>query len=182
MFQVWNTEKCYFFHIYRNSSPKVFLEIAVLEDSFILLKKDSVPGAFLETFKLFVLDNTYEDLLNKKSLTVILISSLLNCNMLIRYWKILKIHKIKTDANFKFPFLTLLVTKPIIPAGDYLFKVNNRNTKTRCEICSTLTIKTPERRLWRHGRTFSRKSSRKLVSPWTFLQNSDKNNDRTANQ
>ena len=28
----------------------------------------------------------------------------------------------------------------------YLFKVNNRNTKTRREICSKLTMKTPERR------------------------------------
>ena len=32
------------------------------------------------------------------------------------------------------------------PAGIYLLKVNNRNTRTRCEICSMLTIKTPERR------------------------------------
>ena len=35
------------------------------------------------------------------------------------------------------------------PAGIYLLKVNNRNTRTRCEICSKLTIKTPERRQWR---------------------------------
>ena len=33
-----------------------------------------------------------------------------------------------------------------LPAGNYMFKVNNRNTRTRCEICSKLTIKTPERR------------------------------------
>ena len=26
------------------------------------------------------------------------------------------------------------------PAGIYLLKVNNRNTRTRCEICSKLTI------------------------------------------
>ena len=32
------------------------------------------------------------------------------------------------------------------PAGIYLLKVNNRNTRTRCEICSKLTIKTPKRR------------------------------------
>ena len=31
------------------------------------------------------------------------------------------------------------------PAGIYLLKVNNRNTRTRCEICSKLTIKTPEK-------------------------------------
>ena len=30
----------------------------------------------------------------------------------------------------------------------YLFKVNNRNTRERCEIYSELTIKTLERRLW----------------------------------
>ena len=35
-----------------------------------------------------------------------------------------------------------------LAAGIYLLKVNNRNTRTRCEICSKLTIKTPERRHW----------------------------------
>ena len=30
------------------------------------------------------------------------------------------------------------------PAANYILKVNNRNTRTRCEICSKLTIKTPE--------------------------------------
>ena len=33
--------------------------------------------------------------------------------------------------------------------GIYTFKVNNRNTRTRCEICSKLTTKTLERRHWR---------------------------------
>ena len=36
----------------------------------------------------------------------------------------------------------------MFPAGIYLLKVNNRNTRTRCEICSKLTIKIPERRQW----------------------------------
>ena len=31
-------------------------------------------------------------------------------------------------------------------AGNYMFKVNNRNTRARCEICAKLTIKIPERR------------------------------------
>ena len=31
------------------------------------------------------------------------------------------------------------------PAGTYLLKVNNRHARTRCEIRSQLTIKTPER-------------------------------------
>ena len=30
--------------------------------------------------------------------------------------------------------------------GIYLLKNNSRNTRTRCKICSKLTIKTPERR------------------------------------
>ena len=32
----------------------------------------------------------------------------------------------------------------IVPAGIYLLKVNNRNSRTRCEISTKLTIKTPE--------------------------------------
>ena len=31
------------------------------------------------------------------------------------------------------------------PVGIYMFKVKNRNTRKRCEVCSRLTIKTPER-------------------------------------
>ena len=34
-----------------------------------------------------------------------------------------------------------------IPAGIYLLKVNKRNGRTRYEICSKLTIKTPEQQL-----------------------------------
>ena len=40
------------------------------------------------------------------------------------------------------------------PDGIYLLKVNNRNTRTRCEICSKLRIKTPERQQWRHFGVF----------------------------
>ena len=36
----------------------------------------------------------------------------------------------------------------------HLFKVNNRNTRKRCEISSKLTIKTPERRQWRRSDVF----------------------------
>ena len=41
-----------------------------------------------------------------------------------------------------------------IPANIYLYKINNRNTRKRCEICSKLTIKTPERRQWRRSGVF----------------------------
>ena len=33
-------------------------------------------------------------------------------------------------------------------------EVNNRNTRTRCEICSELTIKTAKRRQWRRSGVF----------------------------
>ena len=36
------------------------------------------------------------------------------------------------------------------PVGIYLHKVNNRSTTARREICSELTIETPELRQWRH--------------------------------
>ena len=37
------------------------------------------------------------------------------------------------------------------PADVHLFKVNNKSTRTRREICSKLTIKIPERRHCRFG-------------------------------
>ena len=45
----------------------------------------------------------------------------------------------KTNSRIKFP------------PGIYLLKVNNRNTRTRCDICLKLTIKIPERRHWRRS-------------------------------
>ena len=33
-----------------------------------------------------------------------------------------------------------MLQKRFYPPGIYLLKVNNRNSKTRCEICSKLTI------------------------------------------
>ena len=40
------------------------------------------------------------------------------------------------------------------PSSIYLLKFNNRNTRTKCEIYSNLTIKTPERRHWRRSGVF----------------------------
>ena len=40
------------------------------------------------------------------------------------------------------------------PAEIYLLKFNNKNTRTRCEICSKLTIKIPERRHRRRSGIF----------------------------
>ena len=37
------------------------------------------------------------------------------------------------------------------PTGIYFFKFNNGNTRTMCEICSKLKIKTPDRNQWRRS-------------------------------
>ena len=37
------------------------------------------------------------------------------------------------------------------PVNIYMFKVNNRNTRQSCKICSKLTIKTPDRRQCRRS-------------------------------
>ena len=42
----------------------------------------------------------------------------------------------------------------INPAKIYLFKINNRSTRKRCEICSKLTIETLGRRHWRCSNIF----------------------------
>ena len=53
------------------------------------------------------------------------------------YLKFTKIYQ--NDVNNVVPLYCYL-------AGIYLFKVDNRNTRARCEICSKLAIKTLERR------------------------------------
>ena len=42
----------------------------------------------------------------------------------------------------------------LFPAGIYLFKINNGNARTVCEICSELAIKTPEPRQWHRSGVF----------------------------
>ena len=54
------------------------------------------------------------------------------------------ISKIKVKFTTKKPFSSYIsVALRKGPAGNYMFKVNNRNTRARYEICSTLKIKIP---------------------------------------
>ena len=47
----------------------------------------------------------------------------------------------------KFAEKSLTNTKLALNTGNmYLFKVNTRNSRKRCEMCSELTSKTPKRR------------------------------------
>ena len=48
-------------------------------------------------------------------------------------------------------------------ANTDLFKVNNRNSRKRFEICWELTVKTPERRQWRHWHYFTLFSSVSII-------------------
>ena len=40
------------------------------------------------------------------------------------------------------------------PAGNYMFKIDNRNTRTSSEVCPKLTIKTPKLQHWRCSGVF----------------------------
>ena len=44
--------------------------------------------------------------------------------------------------------LSIFICKYRYPSKIYVVKVNNRNTRKKCEICSKLTIKTSELRQW----------------------------------
>ena len=57
----------------------------------------------------------------------------------------MKIERLYLLCYIKSNFWFHLIRIRINPAGNYMFKVNNINSKTRCEICSKLTIKTSER-------------------------------------
>ena len=53
-----------------------------------------------------------------------------------------------------YQLLTISLTEGDLAMGIYLLKVSNRNTGTRCEICSMLTVKTPAGRQWRRSGVF----------------------------
>ena len=59
----------------------------------------------------------------------------------------------KKDKSVRNMVVIYCVQYPF-PASFYLFKVINRNTKKKCEICSKLIIKTPERHQWRLSGVF----------------------------
>ena len=52
--------------------------------------------------------------------------------------------------SFSFSRNTFEILGTNKPAKIYLFKVNNRNTRKKCEKCTMLTIKIPERSHLRH--------------------------------
>ena len=104
------------------------------------------------------------DLISKISL----MENFIFCEMIINWWlekfAILDNHLAELSFGFQQAFwihclilvqkwtfswdYTTAFLKNRISAGNYMFKVNNKNSRTRCKICSKLTIKTPEQRHW----------------------------------
>ena len=73
-------------------------------------------------------------------------------------------NRVSTAGRGWFSYLSQIkITPSYFPVGIYLFKVNNRNTRARCEICSKLTIKTPERR---HCSSVSIVNFKHLIADW----------------
>ena len=60
-----------------------------------------------------------------------------------------------TNSIYLVFFFSRNTKKTHTPIGIYMFKVNNRNTRTRCEIWSQLTIKTPEQCQCRRSGAFN---------------------------
>ena len=83
-------------------------------------------------------------------------------------FKIIKLNDLVVGISFRFflyisilhcfiDYLIICVLKKTMKielSPSYLFKINNRNTRKGWEICSKLTLKTPERRRWRCSGVF----------------------------
>ena len=130
--------------------------------AFDLVQKSLLPSVFLRWNMFF---------LNMSSISICLlfqteIAKRLNtiCNQLLPFLSQEVSHLIYhfIFKEFKSPFSSkgISLIKEIkvynlesilmhVAADIYLFRVNNRNSRTRCEICSKLTMKTPERGHWR---------------------------------
>ena len=62
-------------------------------------------------------------------------------NFFFQFWTL---YFVRSRNCFLYLYRPVVICYTANPAGS-CWKVNNRNTRTRCEICSRLTIKTPER-------------------------------------
>ena len=78
------------------------------------------------------------------------VSTKFGCEKLDRLKNEASYANVKPVCSFKYFRNKLLDSQ--YSAGIYLLKVNKRNSKTRCEICSKLTIS--ERRHWRRSGSF----------------------------
>ena len=71
-------------------------------------------------------------------------SGITNCDI---YYEV----RCNTSPSFSIIYIAI---KDKVNCNIYFFKVHNRNTRKRCEICSKLTVKTPERHHWGRSGAF----------------------------
>ena len=114
----------------RNNQTMKFVQVIEYNKKKIFFKNDTENQGGITALDLF--------LFFKKALYEVKAKGLpLSFNNIFRWPS--TCHSIKTN------YAKLQTIGPD-PANIYLFKVNNRNTRRRCEICSKLTRKSPERR------------------------------------
>ena len=89
----------------------------------------------IDTFYLWVLSKQLSNMFFN------LFFSSFSCNAM-PYSGCLALH----EVNLIFKKISCINWLLSIPAGNYMFKVINRNTRTRCEVYSKLTIRAPEDR------------------------------------
>ena len=74
-----------------------------------------------------------------------------NSKCVVKKFLLLGLFEILVPCKSKLSNVNYLFRTGPMPAGNYMFKINSRNTRTRCEICSKLTIKILKRRQWRRS-------------------------------
>ena len=68
-----------------------------------------------------------------------------NSYAFIRFW----LTVICSKKSYRYHLTSIIfIYHDTFPPDNSIFKLNNRNTGTKCDICSKLTIKTPDRCQW----------------------------------
>ena len=80
-----------------------------------------------------------------------------NANIIVSLYKLLfkRYTRGQNIKEFALCSCSFQCKSAVFPAGNYMFKINSRNTRTSFEICSKLTIKIPQRRQWRRYGIFT---------------------------
>ena len=145
------TQSSPMFHSYRNQ----FIDFQCKSvDSFLYdwnnyLNGVKVSVSFVSKFWIFLQTNRASR--NPNTLVMVIFIAMAVCFVAASFVTFVvneKTSKVNASTTYKINSNSKLIVKKhynICPAGNYMFKVNNRNTKPKCEICSELTIKTPER-------------------------------------
>ena len=89
---------------------------------------------------------------------------MIHCNWKFRYQEKTTSHDTDSTANER-----IEASSEYYSGRNYMFKVNNINTRTRSEICSKLTINIPERRIYELPHSDKDKQILNLLRTQTYL-------------